>query len=328
MIISWNTTSQCNMYCQHCYRDAGEKSAGELTTAQAKKLIKEAAEAGFKIFIFSGGEPLLRTDLITLVAYAKEVGLRPVLGTNGTLIDLPTAMALKEAGLMAAGISLDSIDSANHDRFRGLSGAWAKAIKGMENCQKVGLPFQIHTTVLQWNKGDLQELTDLAEKLEARGHHIFFLVPTGRGAEIEELSLTPEDYEEIITQIMKKQQETSIELKPTCAPQFIRIAQELGVNTRFSRGCLAGIAYCIVNPLGNLQPCAYLDIDLGNIKEHSLLEIWHSHPVLQKLRSQDYHGQCGNCSYAVQCGGCRARAHFYQNGNYMDSDPWCLYQGG
>ena len=328
MIISWNSTNQYNMYCQHCYRNAGNKILDELTTQQAQKLIREAAETGFKIFIFSGGEPLLRPDLIPLVAYAKEKGLRPVLGTNGTLIDLKMAKALKNAGLMAAGISLDSMDASKHDHFRNYQGAWSKAIAGMENCQKAGLAFQIHTTVLQWNQHELGDLTDLAQQLGARGHHLFFLVPTGRGAEIEAESLTPEDYESIINQIMSKQRKISLELKPTCAPQFTRIAHELGVDTRFSRGCLAGISYCIISPLGDVQPCAYLDMKLGNVKEHSLLEIWNNNTVLQRLRSQDYGGKCGSCYYTRQCGGCRARAYFYHQGDYMGADPWCLYQGG
>jgi len=324
MIISWNTTNQCNMYCQHCYRDAGTKDQEELTTDQAKKLIAEAAQAGFKIFIFSGGESLLRPDLVPLIAYAKEKGLRPVLGTNGTLIDLPTAKSLKKAGLMAAGISLDSEDAQKHDYFRGYPGAWEKALEGMANCRQAGLPFQLHTTVLKWNMGELAGLTDLAQRLGARGHHIFFLVPTGRGADIEDHSLSPEDYERVITEIMKKQATVALELKPTCAPQFTRIAEELGITTSFSRGCLAGLSYCIVSPKGNVQPCAYLDLSLGNVKESSLVEIWQHNPVFLELRTQKYLGKCGGCRYKRICGGCRARAYFYHEGNYLAQDPWCL----
>lgn len=316
------------MHCQHCYRNAGAKEQKELTTSQAEKLIREVAQSGFKIFIFSGGEPLLRADLVHLVSYAKKTGLRPVLGTNGTLIDLKTAQALKQAGLMAAGISLDSIRSEKHDQFRNFTGAWIKALEGMENCRAVGLPFQIHTTVVKWNMEELQDLTGLAEKLGARGHHIFFLVPTGRGVEIEADSLTPSDYEQVITQIMSRQSKVSLELKPTCVPQFIRIAHQLGVTTRFSRGCLAGISYCIVSPKGDVQPCAYLDIKLGNVKKDSFQQIWNHSTTLNKLRTQNYEGKCGSCQYTRLCGGCRARAYFYNRGNYMGSDPWCLYEGG
>jgi len=328
MIISWNTTNECNLYCQHCYREAGAKSDSELSTQEAKQLIREAAEIGFKIFIFSGGEPLLRPDLIPLVAYAKRLGLRPVLGTNGTLIDFPQAQSLHKAGLMAVGVSLDSIIPEKHDQFRGLPGAWSKALEGIKNCQKAGLPFQIHTTVLKWNKTEIEAITDLAVQLGARGHHIFFLVPTGRGRAIEQDSLSPQEYEEILSQIIEKQRTISLELKPTCAPQFIRLAQEKNIDTRFQRGCLAGISYCIISPQGNIQPCAYFPYQLGNIREHSLKEIWLNHPILKNLRSQKYEGKCGPCLYHSKCGGCRARAAFYQQGNYLAPDPWCVYTGG
>ena len=107
MIVSWNTTNACNMYCDHCYRDAGCKAEDELNTVEAKKLLDEIAKAGFKIMIFSGGEPLMRPDILELVAHATSLGLRSVFGTNGTLITLEMAQKLKAAGAMGMGISLD-----------------------------------------------------------------------------------------------------------------------------------------------------------------------------------------------------------------------------
>ncbi|MBO6209478.1 MAG: radical SAM protein, partial [Schwartzia sp.] len=133
MIVSWNTTNACNMYCAHCYRDAGCKAEDELSTAEAKKMLGEIARAGFKIMIFSGGEPLLRPDIIELVRHASGLGLRPVFGTNGTLITEEKARELKEAGAMGMGISLDSLDAKKHDEFRSFPGAWKGAVRGMEN---------------------------------------------------------------------------------------------------------------------------------------------------------------------------------------------------
>ena len=147
MILSWNTTNQCNMFCSHCYREAGEKAQGELTTAEGKKLIEEIKKAGFRIMIFSGGEPLMRPDIFELIAYATKVGLRTVLGTNGTLITAEVAAKLKAAGVMGVGISLDSLDQQKHDTLRAYEGAWQQAVAGMANCRNAGLPFQIHTTI-------------------------------------------------------------------------------------------------------------------------------------------------------------------------------------
>ena len=328
MLISWNTTNQCNMFCEHCYREAGEKLSEELSTEEGKRLIEGIARAGFRIMIFSGGEPLMREDIFELVSYAREQGLRPVLGTNGSFITPQIARRLKEAGVMGAGISLDSVDPEKHDRLRRYPGAWKEAVAGMKSCRGEGLPFQIHTTVMEWNYDEIEAITDLAVELGAVAHHVFFLVPTGRAVNIESEALRVERYERLLRRILDKQREVSIELKPTCAPQFMRIARQRGMNLRFSRGCLAGLSYCIVSPRGIVQPCAYLNIAAGNVREQPFEEIWRSSPVFLTLRTQEYKGKCGNCRYRSDCGGCRARAAFYNGGDFMAEDSWCLYPGG
>ena len=327
MIVSWNTTNACNMYCDHCYRDAGCKAEEELSTAEAKTLLEQIARAGFKIMIFSGGEPLMRPDIVELVAYAASLGLRPVFGTNGTLITLEMAQKLKAAGAMGMGISLDSMDREKHNKSRKFPGAWEGAVQGMRNCRAAGLPFQIHTTVMEWNNHELEDLTDFAVAEGAVAHHFFFLVPTGRAKTIEAESLRAEAYEDTLTRIMKKQQEVEIELKPTCAPQFLRIAAQMGLKTRFRRGCLAGTAYCIISPRGKVQPCAYLNMELGDVRQTPFDEIWKNSEVLNKLRTLEYSGGCGSCEYKRACGGCRARAAYYHEGDYMAEEPWCLYHG-
>lgn len=327
MIVSWNVTNACNMFCDHCYREAGCKAEEELSTEEAKTLLEQIARAGFKIMIFSGGEPLTRPDILELVSYANSLGLRSVFGTNGTLITLEMAQKLKAAGAMGMGISLDSMDKKKHNEFRKFDGAWEGAVQGMRNCRAVGLPFQIHTTVMDWNNHELEAITDFAVAEGAVAHHFFFLVPTGRAKTIEAESLRAEQYEETLTRIMKKQTEVDIELKPTCAPQFMRIAAQMGVKTRFRRGCLAGTAYCIISPRGKVQPCAYLNMELGDVRETPFDEIWKNNEVLNTLRTLEYKGGCGECEFKRACGGCRARAAYYHDGDYMAEEPWCLYHG-
>lgn len=326
MIISWNTTNQCNMYCDHCYRDAGLKSTEELSTEQARKLLREIAESGFKIMIFSGGEPLMREDIYELIHEARKLGLRPVLGTNGSFITPEVAKKLNEAGILAAGISLDSVNPKKHDELRKMEGAWQSAIEGMKNCKEAGIPFQVHTTIFDWNQDEVLQITDLAIELGAVAHHFFFLVPTGRAVSIEEESLRAEQYEELLKKIMEKQKSVDIELKPTCAPQFMRIAKQMGMDLRFGRGCLAGTSYCIISPTGDVQPCAYLNLPVGNVKETPFDKLWKECEVLNKLRTLDYTGGCGTCGYRKLCGGCRARAYFY-HGDYMAEEPWCIFHG-
>lgn len=325
MIVSWNTTNKCNMYCKHCYRDAGVKAEQELNTIEAKSLIDEIAKAGFKIMIFSGGEPLMRSDIYELIKYATKVGLRPVIGSNGALITKEVAKKLKYSGVMGIGISLDSLNYKKHDEFRNYKGAWIETVKGIKNCREVGLPFQIHTTVMKWNKDEILDITDFAVWIGAVAHHTFFLVPTGRGESIEDQSLTPIQYEDLLKNIMLKQKEVDIELKPTCAPQFMRIAKEIGINSRFRKGCLAGTSYCIISPMGDLQPCAYLNMPIGNVRETPFSEMWNSNPIFKELRTLEYEGKCGTCKHKKACGGCRARAAFYNHGNYMASEDGCLY---
>ncbi len=327
MIVSWNTTNACNMFCDHCYRDAGCKADEELSTAEAKTLLEQIAKAHFKIMIFSGGEPLMRPDIVELAAYAAQLGMIPVFGTNGTLITPELAKELKSVGVRGMGISLDSMDPKKHNEFRRFDGAWEGAVQGMRNCRAAGLPFQIHTTVMDWNEHELEALTDFAVEEGAKAHHIFFLVPTGRAKTIEAESLRAEQYESVLTRIMKKQQQVDIELKPTCAPQFMRIADQMGMKLRFNRGCLAGTAYCIISPKGKVQPCAYLKMEIGDVRETPFDIIWKESPVMQKLRTLDYSGGCGSCGYKRACGGCRARAAIYHEGDYMSEEPWCLYHG-
>ena len=99
------------------------------------------------------------------------------------------------------------------------------------------------------------------------------------------------------------------------------------MHTRFTRGCLAGLTYCIISPRGKVQPCAYLSRELGDVRETPFDEIWAKNEVFHRLRTLDYGGGCGSCSYKKACGGCRARAAYYHGGDFMAEEPWCLYHG-
>ena len=325
MIVSWMTTNQCNLKCVHCYQDAKERQERELSTQEAMKMIDEIAKAGFKIMIFSGGEPLLRPDIFDLVAHAASRGLRPVFGSNGTLITDEVARRLKECGTAAMGISVDSLDPKKHDKFRGLKNAYDLTMAGIEACTRAGLPFQLHTTVVDWNRDEVCAITDFAQRIGAIAHYIFFLIPVGRGVYIQETSLEVLENEALLKEIMLKSAEVDIDVKPTCAPQFTRVAKQLGIDTRFSRGCLAGLTYCVVGSEGIVRPCAYMTEEAGDVRETPFDEIWEKSPVFEKLRTQVYSGACGTCDYKQGCGGCRARAAYYHEGDIMAQDEYCAH---
>ena len=324
-LISWNTPRKCHLHCRHCYRDAGETEAGELSTEEGKKLLGEIAESGFNIIIFSGGEPLLRDDILELTSHARGLGLRPVFGTTGTTITREMARRLKQSGAVRMGISLDSAGKDFHDELRQVPGSWHKAVEGMKNCRKEGLEFQVHTTVVEKNYDEFEQITDFSVELGAEAHHIFFLVPSGRALNMEREALRREKYEKLLQRILNKQKEVSLELKPTCAPQFMRITAQKGITTRFSRGCLAGTAYCCITPNGDVNPCPYLPVKVGNVLEIPFSRIWREGEVFNRLRNEKLGGKCGECRYLETCSGCRARAYYYEE-DYMSQDPWCLYE--
>ena len=288
MLVSWMTTNKCNLKCVHCYQDAEEATDKELSCEEGKKMIDEIARAGFKVMIFSGGEPLMRPDIYELVAHAASRGLRP-------------------------------------DRFRGLEHASDLPMAGIEACKQAGLPFQLHTTVVDWNRDEVCAITDFAVEIGAMAHYVFFLIPVGRGKFIQETSLEVLENEQLLKDIMTKASQVPIDVKPTCAPQFTRVAKQLGVDTRFERGCLAGLTYCVIGSEGIVRPCAYMTEEAGDVRETPFDEIWASSPVFEKLRTQAYSGSCGTCDYAQGCGGCRARAAYYHDGDILAQDDYCAH---
>lgn len=326
MIVSWNVTNRCNLLCEHCYRDAGKKVENELNTQEGKSLLDEISKAGFKLMVFSGGEPFLRDDILELTKHAASLGLRPVYGTNGILLSRNLAKKIKEAGGASVAISLHMINKEELDKFCGMKGTYEKSLAAMKNCYEVGLPFQVNTTVFNRNIEELEQICELAKKMGAKSHHVLFMVPTGRAKNIEEESLTEREYEKFIRMLLKKRKELKFDIKPTCAPQFMRIAKQINIDVgRYTRGCLAGINYCSIIPNGDVWPCPYLPIKVDNVRNAPFSEIWTKNPIFQRLRSFDYTGQCGVCEFKRICGGCRARAYYYYN-DYMAHEPWCSYK--
>lgn len=328
MLVSWMTTRRCNLKCKHCYQDAGEEaSKEELSTQEAKTLIDGIARAGFKVMIFSGGEALMREDVLELVSYAASKGIRPVFGTNGTLLTKEKVAEIKAAGATAMGISLDSMSREKHNRFRGDPQAYDLTVQGMKNCVEAGLPFQTHMTIMDWNKDEVCDLIDFSVATGAMAVHLFFLIPVGRGVMIESDAVKVQEYEDLLRTIMNKQKTTPVPIKPTCAPQFTRVAKQLDVplEGRFSRGCLAGLTYCIISPTGIVRPCAYMTEEAGSIREKPFDEIWKESSLFKHLRTKAYKGSCASCGYRAMCGGCRARAGYYHNGDILAEDSYCAY---
>jgi len=298
-----------------------------LSTSEGKKMISEIKQAGFRLLILSGGEPLLRDDIFDFISKSKEEGIVPAMGTNGTLLSKEVAKELKVTGLRGVAISLDSMDREYHDDFRGSIGAFDKTQEGIENALAVGLRVQINLTLTEKNHEEFEKIISYYEDKGVHALHPFFLVPTGRAISMKQDSLKERAYFSMIKKILEFQSRTSMELKPTCAPQFMSIAKEMGLDQRFTRGCLAGTAYCCILPEGEVHVCPYLPVEVGNVRKESFEKIWTNSEIFNNLREfENYEGKCGKCERISICGGCRARAYYY-NGHYLAEDPWCNRRG-
>ncbi len=343
LVMSWNVTRECNMKCSHCYINATEKKLpNELSTQEGKNLMDQICQVSKPLLILSGGEPLLRPDIYELIQYGASKGLKMGLGSNGSLIDDTVAAKLKAAGIATVSISLDSNIPAQHDEFRGVAGAWEKAVNACKALRKNNVLVQVNTTLTQQNYNQIDDIMSLAEEIGVENFHLFFLVPTGRGAKLADIS--PQKYEDMITNTFAKVAKHKLNVRPSCAPQFMRIAKGMGLDMRqWVRGCLAGLYYCRIYPNGDVTPCPYLPIKLGNVREKSFKEIWFNSPIFKSLRDPNsLKGRCGACEYRSLCGGCRARAYGLSSdfidycgdlhepaelkNDYLTEDPWCVYQ--
>ncbi len=331
-VISWNVTKRCALRCEHCYLDAatlsGERT-DELSLEECRKLIDQMAEINPQAcLILTGGEPLLRPDIYQIASYASEKGFMVVVGSGGNLINDEIAERLVQSGVSGVGVSIDSPHPHIHDRFRGVPGAFEKTLSGIESLKKAGMDFQIQTTVSKKNITDIPRMIDFAHELGATVFNLFFLVCTGRGEEMADIS--PEQYEETLSFLYKNHGKyKDMMIRAKCAPHFKRVAYQADPESPLLKGyvggCRAGTNYCRISPEGEVTPCPYMTISAGNVKEKSFTEIWRDSDIFGSLRQPKYHGRCEDCEFKLLCGGCRARA-LVETGDYMGEDFWCVYQ--
>jgi heme b synthase len=343
-MVAWEVTRSCNLACVHCRASAEcGPYQGELDTGRCKKLLDEIAAFSTPVIILTGGEPLLRPDIFEIAAYGNSKGLRMVMATNGTLVTEEIARRLIACGIRRVSISIDGLDAESHDAFRKVPGAFAGTMAGIEALKKAGLEFQINTTVTRVNIGQIREIFALAVGLGAAAHHIFLLVPTGRGKEMADQEIAPEAYEDTLNWFYEESLRSPIQLKATCAPHYFRIFHQrkgpaqmtaakreagggAGALHAMTRGCMGGSSFCFISHTGQVQPCGYLELDCGQIKEKGFEEIWHNSAIFKDLRDLNlYGGKCGRCEFIRVCGGCRARAYEI-TGDYLAEEPFCVYE--
>jgi len=342
-VVSWNLTYRCNLACEHCYLDAGGSplvrtenfaDRSELGTDDCFRVIDEiAAFAPECLTILTGGEPLLRRDILEIVRRAAERALWVVVGTNGVRITENVARRLAGAGARGLSLSLDALDADRHDRFRRVRGAWQNTVEGAEILNRTGLPFIVQTTAGSHNLGELEAIADFAHgRLAAKVWNLYFLVPTGRGQFVSDIS--PAQYDEVLASLFRIQRKYDgrMLVNAKCAPHYIKTALEHGAPIRTysggAGGCPAGTHYMGIRPNGDVTPCPYLPVFAGTLRSASLTDLWASSELFAGIRRRAaLGGRCGACELNAQCGGCRARA-YGMTGDLMAEDPLCTHEPG
>ena len=330
-VVAWNLTRRCNLECAHCYISAGpsESADDELSTVECQRIIEEILSLNASpMFILSGGEPLLRQDLDAIAYYATRRGATVVVGTNGTLLSDERIVRLQDAGVTGVAVSVDSLVDRHHDNFRHGAGARAATVEALDRLRTRRLDFIIQTTAHRGNRDEIAEMVDWAAEQGAVSFNLYFLVATGRGARLTDL--TPDEYESLLSELVDHQRRHRgrMLVRAKCAPHFMRHVHQRDPDSpilNYSTRCPCGVQYCRITPDGKLTPCPYLPAHAGDLRQQSFADIWRDSPLLRDLRTKALGGKCGQCEYRALCGGCRARA-FALEGDVMAADPSCVYE--
>ena len=342
-VVVWNSTKTCNLRCRHCYMDSDGGRYDELSTEEAKKFIDDLSDFRVPVLLFSGGEPLIRKDFFELASYAGERGIRPTLSTNGTLIDRETARRIKEIGVGYVGISLDGLSDVN-DKFRGVEGAYERAMRGIENCVAVGQRVGLRFTINRHNFEELDRIFDFIEEKQINRVCFYHLVYSGRGKNVEDI--TPEETRRAMDIIINRTEDFErrglekeiLTVDNHCdglylylrakAPGDLENAARIKKFIDMNGGNRSGIAFGEVDPIGNVHPDQFTQHHtFGNVRAEKFGDIWSraEHPILKGLKDRKplLKGRCAKCKFLDNCNGnFRTRAEAV-TGDFWQSDPAC-----
>lgn len=344
-VVVWNVTRRCNLACLHCYADAAPTAdPQELTTQEARIMIADLAEFGVPVLLFSGGEPLLREDLLELGQYAASLGIRTVISTNGTLIDRTMAKGIKEAGFSYVGVSLDGLEE-THDRFRGRRGAFQAALSGIRVCQQEGIKVGLRFTISRYNLDEVPGIFALIEEEGIPRTCFYHLVYTGRGKRIQEQDISLSQKRSLIDLIFARTldlcgrgSDLEILTVDNHADGVYLYLQERARNPergreiwellRWNGGNSSGIGIGNIDHRGRVHADQFWQhYSFGNVRQKPFSAIWMdtSDPILQGLKHRKglVKGKCSRCHFFDICNGnfrARAEAAFQ---DLWAEDPAC-----
>jgi len=343
-VVVWNMTRRCNLKCMHCYSASADMEyPDELTTDEGKTLIDDLAAFGAPVILFSGGEPLMRRDLLELAQYAADKGMRAVISTNGTLITKDIAAQLRKINLSYVGVSLDGLEK-THDRFRGAKGAFAKAMEGIRNCREAGIKVGIRFTVNKRNLADVPAMFDLLKQEKIERLCFYHLVYTGRGSKLRDEDLTHEETRALLDLIAAR---TKKMFEEGFAPEILTVdnhadgpylylkmkkenparAKEVLELLEMNEGNSTGHGIGCVSWDGEVYPDQFWrNRPLGNVRQKPFSKIWtyEKNEFLMKLKDKKKHlqGRCAACVWLNVCAG-NFRARAEAAGDIWGDDPAC-----
>ena len=346
--VAWEITRACALACIHCRAEAQPtRDPRELTTEEGFRLIDDFVTIGKPILIITGGDPMMRPDLLDLIRYASAQGLRVALSPSATtLVTRERLQATRDAGVARTQISLDGSRPEVQDAFRGRSGSFQRTLEILEDIRSLGMSLQVGTTVTRHNIDDLPAISEVVARAGAVMWSLFFLVPTGRGR-IEDV-ISPDEHERVFNWLHDLSKSAPFDVRTTAAQYYRRVViqrrrQEqaasgepvvlTGAGYSFTdglgqsgRGVNDGNGFAFVSHTGDVCPSGFLPLVGGNVRERSFVDIYRESPLFRELRDFDrLKGKCGRCQFRHVCGGSRARAYAL-TGDYMESDPCCVYQ--
>ncbi len=345
-VVVWNATQRCNLHCAHCYSDSKDRDyPGELTTAEGRRLIGDLADFGVPTVLFSGGEPLMRPDLLELARAARDAGMRTVLSTNGTRLDDAVARDVAAAGFSYVGVSIDGIGK-RHDKLRGKKGAFEAALGGIRAARAAGMRTGVRFTIHRLNRPELGSIFELAEREGVNRLCVYHLAYAGRGERLSKYDLAPAETREAVEEIFDRAEELAgrgvdLEVLTVDNPAdnvllLKRIEQtqpgraaEVEQLLRWNGGNQSGIAVASIDPQGRVHPDQFSwDVTVGDVRERPFAEIWtDANPHLEPYRRHPrrLRGRCGDCVFQPLCnGGLRVRA-VSATDDFTAPDPACYF---
>ena len=344
-VVVWNVTRRCNLKCVHCYAHAtGEAAQNELSTEEGKVLLDDLAQFGCPVVLFSGGEPLVRQDLVELADYAVKLGMRAVISTNGTLITRSMAQALKDVGLSYVGISLDGMKKVN-DKFRGVKGSFDRAMAGIKHCQEAGIKVGLRFTINRMNADEIPAIFDLLEERNIPRVCFYHLVYAGRGSDLIEEDLSHEETREVVDLIIDRTRDLhergiakevlTVDNHADGPYVYLRLlregserAQEVLELLKMNEGNSSGRGIGCVSWDGEVHADQFWrHHSFGNVRERPFSAIWTdmSDPLMARLKNKKEYvtGRCASCNWLDVCAGnFRVRAEAAE-GDLWAPDPAC-----